>query len=71
MPGDSWLRLVSLKSFSVSSRKKNLENKFIKMKFLVVVFALVCAAAARPQFFPGGGFSGGAANAAAGSQSFK
>ena len=41
------------------------------MKLFVVLFALIAAAVARPQFFPGGGFSGGAANAAAGSQSFK
>lgn len=40
------------------------------MKF-IILFALIAVAAARPQFFPGGGFSGGAANAAAGSQTFK
>lgn len=42
------------------------------MKFLVVAFALICAASARPQFgFPGAGFGGSASNAAAGSQTFK
>lgn len=44
------------------------------MKFFVL-FAVICAASAAPQFgFPGqfpGQFSGGAANAAAGSQTFK
>lgn len=29
------------------------------MKLFVVLFALIAACAARPQFFPGGGFSGG------------
>lgn len=33
------------------------------MKFFVVLFALIGAALAAPQFFPGGGFGGSAANA--------
>ena len=42
------------------------------MKFLVVAFAVICAVSARPQFgFGGPQFSGGASNAAAGSQTFK
>lgn len=43
------------------------------MKFIIVLFAVVYAASAAPQFgFPGqGGFGGSAANAAAGSQTFK
>ena len=45
------------------------------MKFLVVAFALICAAAARPQFGfgPGfgGGFGGSSSNAGASSQTFK
>ncbi|CAH1734459.1 unnamed protein product [Chironomus riparius] len=40
------------------------------MKFFVVLFALIAAAVAAPQFIPGVGFGGSAANAAAGSQSF-
>lgn len=45
------------------------------MKFLVVLFAILAAAMALPQFYPGfggggGGFSGSSSNAAASSQSF-
>lgn len=43
------------------------------MKFLVVLFAILAAAFAVPQFYPGGGgfgASGSAANAGASSQSF-
>ena len=39
------------------------------MKFFIVLLALIGAALAAPQF--GGGFSGGAANAGASSQTFK
>lgn len=41
------------------------------MKFFIVLFALIAAAFAAPQFYPGGGFSGSSANAAAQSQTFK
>jgi uncharacterized membrane protein len=46
------------------------------MKFLIVIFALIAAAFAAPQYVPiqpfgfGGGMSGSSANAAASSQSF-
>lgn len=42
------------------------------MKFFIVLFAVICAALAAPQFggFPGQ-FGGSASNAAAGSQTFK
>lgn len=51
-------------------------HKKFKMKFFIVLLAVVCAASAAPQFgfpgqFGGGGFGGSASNAAAGSQTFK
>lgn len=42
------------------------------MKFFIVLFAVICAAAAAPQFgFGGPAFGGSAANAGASSQTFK
>lgn len=48
--------------------------KEFKMKFFIVLFAVICAAAAAPQFpggFGGPSFGGSAANAGASSQTFK
>lgn len=41
------------------------------MKMFIVLFAVVCAAVAAPQFGFPGQFGGSASNAAAGSQTFK
>jgi hypothetical protein len=77
VPGDSLSQISLIQSLFEALQPYFLLTKLIplnysKMKFFVVLFALIAAALAAPQFgFGGPQFGGSAANAGASSQTFK